>query len=105
MDGRLAAIDAVEADQGIDFEVGEVEVDVDGVEADEEVDEGLLLFGGDVSQEGGGNGCAGWEGCADGDGEGEGLGVNVPDVDTAFVREEDEVAFAHGVDADVVLGV
>jgi hypothetical protein len=40
-----------------------------------------------------------------GDVEDECFGVDVADVDTAFVGEEDGVAFALGVDADVVFGV
>lgn len=56
MNRGLAAVLAIEDNQRVDFEVGKVEVDVDGVEADEEVDEGVLLGLGDVGEEGGGNG-------------------------------------------------
>ncbi len=56
MNRGLAAVLAIEDNQGVDFEVGKVEVDVDGVEADEEVDKGVLLCFGDVWEEGGGNG-------------------------------------------------
>jgi hypothetical protein len=52
MDGRLTTIDTIQADERVDFEVSEVKVSVNAVEADEEVNEGLLLGLGDVSQEG-----------------------------------------------------
>ena len=48
---------------------------------------------------------AGGERLANVDREAHGLGVNVADVDTTFVREEDIVALAGRVDADIVLGV
>lgn len=103
MDSRHAAVDGIEANERVDLKVGEMEVDVDGVEADEEVDEGFLLLGGDVREEGGRDGAAGGKRRLDGDIEFEGFGIYVADVYAAFVGEEDGVALASGVDADVVL--
>lgn len=37
MDCRWLAIDTIEADEWVDFEIGKVKVDVDGVEADKEI--------------------------------------------------------------------
>ena len=54
---RLVAIGTIKNNEGVDFEVGEVEVDVDAVEAGEEVDKGVLLRR-DVGQEGVGDGFA-----------------------------------------------
>jgi hypothetical protein len=51
---RLLAVDTIEDDEGVDLEVGEVEVDV---YAGEEVHEGVLLCR-DVGQEGVGDGFA-----------------------------------------------
>ena len=68
MDGGFVAIDGVEEDQRVDLQVREVQVDVDRVQADEEVNEGLALRRGDVLEEGGRDGGAGGEGRADGDG-------------------------------------
>lgn len=82
-----------------------MEVNVDAVEADEEVDEGLPLLGGDVGEEGLGDRLAGGEGFRHGDVEHERLGVDISDIDTTLVGEEDGVALALGGDADVVLGV
>lgn len=48
----FAALDSIENDEGVDLEVGKVKVNVDTVEADEKVDEGLLLFGRDVGEKG-----------------------------------------------------
>lgn len=103
MDSRRATVDGIETDERVNLEVGKVEVDVDGVKADEEVDEGFLLLCGDVREEGGRDGAAGGKRCVDGDVEFEGFGIYVTDVYAAFVGEKDGVALASGVDADVVL--
>jgi hypothetical protein len=42
------AIDGIENDEGVDLEVCKVEIDVDAIEADKEVNEGLFLLGGDM---------------------------------------------------------
>ena len=105
MDSRLAAVDAIEDNKGVDPEVGEVEVDVHGVEADEEVDEGLFLGGGDVGEESVGNCLTRGEWCANGKAQLEGLRVDIANVDTTLVCEENVVTFTGGVDADVVLGI
>jgi hypothetical protein len=105
MDGRLAAIDSVKADQGVDLEVCKVKIHIDGIQADEEVDEGIFLFGGDMGEEGGCDGGAGGERCIDGNVELESFGIDITNVYTTFVREEDRVAFAGRVDADVILRV
>lgn len=87
-----------------------MEVDVDGVETDEEVDEGILLFGSNVGQECGLDGVLGGEGFRvfgglDGDVQLQGLCVDITDIDTTFVGEKDGVVFAGGVDADVKFSV
>ena len=105
VDRGLAAIDGIEADQGVDLEVSEMEVDIDGVKADEEVHEGLLLGGGNVLEQGRRELLARREWLADRNVELECLGVNIANVDTTFVGEEDGVTLTLGVDADVILGV
>jgi len=105
MDGRLATIDSIKADQGVDLEVGKVEIYVDRVQTDEEVDEGVLLFGGDVGEERRCDGGARGERRIDGDVELESFSIDIADVYTTFVREEDRVAFASRVNANVVLRV
>lgn len=41
---RLTAVDSIEADERVDFEVCEVEIGVDSVETGDEIDERLLLL-------------------------------------------------------------
>jgi hypothetical protein len=105
MDGRLATIDSVEADQGVDLEVCKMEIHINGIQADKEVYEGFFLLGRDVGKEGRCDGCAGGEWRINSDVELEGLGIYVADVYTTFVREENRVALTSRVDADVVFGV
>ena len=54
VDRGLTAVDTVETDERVDLEVGEVEIDIDGVETNEEIDKGVLLFGGDMLEKSGG---------------------------------------------------
>ena len=105
VDRRLAAIDAIEADKRVDFEVCEVEVNVDGVEADEEVDERLLLRLGYVLEQGVGDGLARGDRLVHADLEGQRLRIDVANINASLVRKEDIVAITVRVDADVVLGV
>jgi hypothetical protein len=105
MNSRLRAINSIKADKRVDLEVRKVEVYVDGVQADEEIDERLFFLGWDVGQERRGDGGARGKGRVDGDIELEGFGVDIADIDTTFVCEQDGVTFTCGVDADVILGV
>ena len=82
-----------------------MKVDVDGVQADEEVGEGLLLGCRDVLEERACECLPRRERRADRDLEGKRLGIDVADVDTAFVCEQDVIALTLGVDADIVLRV
>lgn len=82
-----------------------MEVDVDGVESDEEVTEDILLGLGDVGEEGRDKVLSVRELRADGDQELQGLGVDISDLDTTLVGEEDPVTLSGRVDTDVVLGV
>ena len=105
MDGRLAAVNSIENDERVDLKVGEVEVNVDRVEADEEVDKSLLLCGGNMLEEGVGDDLPGREGLADGDVELKSLSVDITDVDTTLVCEQDSISLTQGVDADIVFCV
>lgn len=82
-----------------------MEVDVDGVEAGEEVDKGILLLGRDVGEKGRGNGFASGEGLIDREVENEGLGIDIANINSALVCEEDLVSLTLGVDTDIIFGV
>ena len=69
-----------------------MEVDVDRVETDEEVGEGVLLGLWDVAEESLLDGVARREGSKSGEVQLEGLGVDIADVNTTLVGEEDVVA-------------
>jgi hypothetical protein len=90
-------------DEGIDFEVGELEIDVDAVESDDKVDQYVLSFGGDMGEEilleGGERG----ERLGGSNDDLGGLGIDITDVNTAFMVEQDVVSFTFRVDVDVVL--
>lgn len=82
-----------------------MELDVDAVEANEEVDEGLLaLLARNAGEKGRLDLFARGELSADGDEKGERLGVDVSNFDSSLVGEEDVVPLADRVDTDVELG-
>jgi len=82
-----------------------VEVDVDGVEAGDEVDEDIMLGLRDVNKEGRTDGVSCGELVLDLDLELESLCVDIADLDASLVGEEDIVTVAVRVDTDVILGV
>lgn len=92
MNGGLATVDAIEDDQGVNLEVGKVKVNIDRVETNEEVGESVLLGSRDVCEDGRSDNFTCRERFTDGNVEGESLGVDVTDIDTTFVCEEDRVA-------------
>ena len=80
-------------DERVDFEISELAVDVNGVEARDEVDEDVVHALGDLFEEARGDLLvAGVLPQVDGDEHLLGFGVDVADVDAAFVVEEDPVA-------------
>ena len=82
-----------------------VEVDVDTVKTDQEVGKDVLLGLGDVGEKGGNERFPVWERVVDGDQQLERLGVDIADLDTTFVSEENPVSLSGRVDTNVVLGV
>ena len=79
-------------DQGIDFEVGELAVDVDSVEAGDEVNEDIVHTLGNVLQKGGRNLLIGGVVLqVDGDEELLRFGIDITHVDTTLVGEENPV--------------
>jgi hypothetical protein len=105
VDGRWGTVDTVKTNQGVNFEVGEVEVNVDRVETDEEVDEDFLLLFGYVFKESLGPNVAWGERSGNANIEPKGFGVNITNVDTTLVSEENGITLTVGVDAYVELGV
>lgn len=105
MDSRFSSINGIEANKRVDFEVSEVEVNIDRIQSDEEINECLFLLGWDVGEERFGDDVARREGCVDGNIEFKCFCVYIANIDTSFVGEEDGVAFTGRVDTDVVFGV
>lgn len=66
----LATVNTVEHDERIDFEVSEVEVDIDAIQTNQEIDEGVFFLGWDVFEESIGNDVTRWEWLVDRDVEG-----------------------------------
>jgi hypothetical protein len=87
VDSRLTAIDTIEADKGVDLEVGKVEVNIDRVKADEEVNESVPLFGRNVLKKSGSELFARWERLADENVEFKRFGIDITNIDTTFMGE------------------
>lgn len=101
VDGGRLSIDGIEADKGVDFEVGKMEIDIDRIKADDEIDKSVLLDFGDVSEKSGLYFFAGGEGLVDRNGEFESFGVYITNIDTTLMSKEDMIAFTGRVDTNV----
>lgn len=83
-----------------------MQVDVNGVQASDKVDKGLLdLATLNVLEQASLNGLAVWQLAADRDEQLNSLGIDVSNINSSFVSEENDVAFTNRVDADVELGL
>jgi hypothetical protein len=91
--GGRGGIGVGDDDERVDLEVGEVALDVNGVEAADEVDEDVVDALGDLAQQGRGDLLVGGVlGKIDGDEELLSLLIDIADIDTTLVGEEDPVA-------------
>lgn len=80
-------------DEGVDLEVGELAVDVDSVQAGDEVNQDIVNASRHLLQQSSGNLFVGGEVFeVNGDQELLSLGIDITDVDTTFVSEENPVA-------------
>jgi len=105
-DVGLSGRRVLDSDERVDLEVGEVKVDVDRVETNDEVDKGFETFSsGNVLEEVGLDFLASREFSSDGNEKSESLGVDISDFYSSFVGEEDNVSLTNRVDADVVFRV
>lgn len=86
-------------------EVLTVQVDVDTVQSDQEVGKDILLGRRDMGEEGADEGLSRGELLVDLDQEFESLGIDISDIDTTLVREENVVALPDRVNAHVIFRV
>ena len=82
-------------DQGVDLEIGKLAVNVDGVQAGDEIDEDIVDTFRDLFEECRGELFVGGELLqVDGDEDLHSFGVNIADIDTALVCEENPIALS-----------
>jgi hypothetical protein len=106
MDGGLrTGLLRVKTYKWVYLKVSEVEVNINSIEADEKVNEGFTLGRGDILEESGGDGFTRGEGCANRKRKNESFGIDIADIDTSFMSEEDRITFASRIDADIVFGM
>lgn len=82
-----------------------MEVDINSIETGDEVYQDVMLGLRDMDKKCGADRLGCWESILDLDLEFEGLGIDIADLDTSLVGEEDVVSVAIRVDADVVFSV
>jgi len=93
VDGSRGLVLIGDNDERVDLEVRELAVDVDGIQASDEVDEDVVNALGDLLEESGSNLLVGRVlGQVDGNQELLSLGVDIANVNTTLVGEEDPVA-------------
>jgi hypothetical protein len=105
MDGWWSTVDTIKTDQRVNLEISKVEVDINRVETDEEVDKDFLLLFRYVFEEGLSPDVARGERCGNTDIEPKGFGVNITNVDTTLMSEENRITLSVRVDAYVELSV
>ncbi len=93
VDGWWLAVNTVKANERIDFEIGKVEVGIDRVQSNQKIDERILLLGRDMRQKSTLDNITRRELLSDRERELESLGIDVTDLDTTFMCEEDIVSF------------
>ena len=92
MDFSGCGISVGNDDQGVDFEISELAVNVDGVEAGDEVHKDIVDTFGDTLQQSGGKLFIGWVfGEVDWDKDLLGLGIYIANVDTTLIGKENPV--------------
>lgn len=82
-----------------------MQIDVDGVQSDQEIDERRLFRSWDVRQQRRGDDFSAGERRANCNIQFERFSIDISDIDTSFVGKQDRIAFPRGVYADVVFGV
>jgi hypothetical protein len=93
VDGSRGLVLVGDDHQGVDLEVCELAVDIDGIEAGDEVDEDIVNTLGDLLEESGSNLLVGRVLCKiHGDQELLSLGVDIANINTTLVGEENPVA-------------
>ena len=93
MDGGRGSVRVGNDNERVDLEVGKVAVDIDGIQAADEVDKNVVNTLGDLAQQGRGNLLIGGVLLQiDGDEELLSLSIDITDVNTTLVGEENPVA-------------
>lgn len=93
MDGGRGSVLVGDDNERVDLEVGEVAVDVDGVQAADEIDEDVVDALGDLAQQGRGDLLVGGVLLeVDGDEKLLSLSIDITNVNTTLVGEQDPVA-------------
>jgi len=105
VNGGFATVDGIEDNERVDFKVREVEINIDRVETDQEINKGVLLDGRDMSEEGSSNILASREGLVDRNIKDEGFGIDVTNVNTALMSEENAVTLALRTDTNIVFSI
>jgi hypothetical protein len=102
---RNLTISRISNDQRVDFKVSEVEINVDRVQAGNEVNQDITLEFWNILEKSLLDNISSGEGVIDLDEKLHGLSVNITNFDTTFVGEENVIAFTFTVNTDIVFSV
>jgi len=105
MDHGFTTVDGIENNKRVDFKVRKVEINIDRIETDQKINEGILLLSRNMAEEGSSNILASGEGLVDRDVKDKGFGIDVTNVNTALVSEENAVTLALGTDANIIFSI
>jgi len=101
----LTTIDGIKDNKRVDFKVCKVEINIDRIETDQEINKGIPLLSRDMTEEGSSNNLASGEWLVDRDIKDKGFGIDVTNVNTTLMSEENAITLALGTDTNIILSI
>jgi len=101
----LTTVNGIKDNKRVDLKVRKVEINIDRIETNQKISEGILLLSRDMTEEGSSNNLASGEGFVDRDIKDEGFGVNVTNVNTTLMSEEYAITLALRTDTNIILSI
>jgi hypothetical protein len=99
---RRGTVGSLHTDERVDFEVGIVEIDICGVESNEEIHQSVLAVRRNSREKAGLELGSVWEIAIHWDCDLGCFGVDITNIHSALVGEEDHIALSYGVDTHIV---
>jgi len=101
----FTTVDGIKDNKRVDFKVRKVEINIDRIETNQKISEGILFLSRDMTEESSSNNLSSGEWLVDRDIKDKGFGVDITNVNTTLMSEEDAVTLALGTDTNIILSI